>query len=163
VLGRAIENPHTGELILIRKSAEQTNGRLLEFDLYLPPGGHVPGRHAHPEQAERFTIIDGQLRFRVGRRTMLVSAGETLEVPAGTAHWFGNAVPRVSHARVEVRPALRMEDLLAEAAALDGSRKGLARLAAFLLEFERELAVPYVPARLVRAVLTPLARFAAKA
>jgi quercetin dioxygenase-like cupin family protein len=157
VSGRVIENLRTGELILIRKSAEQTDGRLLEFDLYLPPGGHVPGRHAHPEQSERFTVLEGQLRFRIGRRTVLASAADSVVVPAGTAHWFCNAAPRVSHARVEVRPALRMEELLAVAATLDSRRSGLGRLAAFLLQFQRELAIPYLPARLVRALITPLA------
>src|SRR5437762_4596301 len=109
---RVIDNPISGERIVIRTSGAQTQGRLLRFDLFLTPGGHVPARHVHPEQVERFTVGSGQLRFRLGGEARLVSPGETISVPAGTAHWFGNPGTQVAHARVEVEPALRMQELL---------------------------------------------------
>ena len=68
------------------------------------------------------------------------------------------------HARVEVRPALRMEEMFEanEALGQSGHFAGtvLPRptdLARVLLEFQREVAVPHVPALLVKAVLVPLA------
>ena len=161
---RVIDNPISGERIVIRTTSAQTNGRLLCFDVYLPPGGHVPAGHVHPEQVERFTVLLGQLQFRIGRRTVVARPGETITVPAGTAHWFGNCGTDVAQARVEVEPALRTEELLAATEAmsraghLSGTRlPRLTDLATVLLEFQRELAVPNVPARLVRAVLAPLA------
>jgi quercetin dioxygenase-like cupin family protein len=161
---RVIDNPISGERIVIRTSGAQTAGRLLSFDLSLPPGGHVPARHVHPEQVERFTLLAGQLRFRVGRRTFLPSPGETITVPAGTAHWFGNPGTQVAHVRVEVEPALRMEELLeaTEAMARAGHLLGtrlprLSDLALILIEFRRELAVPNIPAGIVRTVLGPVA------
>src|SRR5207249_4682710 len=111
-MGRVIDNPISGERIVIRTSGTQTGGRLLCFDLYLPPGGHVPARHVHPEQVERFTVMAGQLRFHVGRRTFLACSGDSIAVPAGTPHWFGNSGTEVAQARVEVEPALRTEELL---------------------------------------------------
>ncbi len=163
--GRVIHNPISGERIVIGVSGAETGGQLLAFDLFLPPGGHVPARHAHPVQEERFTVVTGLMRFRLGRRTLLAAPGETVIVPAGTAHWFGNASPRITHARVEVRPALRMEELfeMTEAMGLAGQRRGaylsrLTDLARIVLEFQREVAVPRVPAFLVRALLAPLAR-----
>src|SRR2546423_9696145 len=162
--GRVIDNPISGERIVIRESGAQTGGRLLYFDLFLPPGGHVPARHVHPIQEEQFTVVAGRMRFRLGRRTMLAHPGDTVLVPAGTAHWFGNAGAGVAHARVEVRPALRMEELFESAAAMGRARPfpgvRLPRpsdLALFLIEFQRELGVPDVPASLVRALLAPLA------
>jgi len=162
--GRVIENPISGERIVIRASGEQTGGRLLAFDLFLPPGGHVPAGHVHPVQEERFTVVSGRMRFRLGRRTILAHPGETVLIPAGRAHWFGNASAEVAHARVEVRPALRLEEFFARTEALGavGRRPGarLPRptdLARVLLEFQREVAVPHVPAFLVRILLTPLA------
>ena len=161
---RVFDNPISGERIVINQSGTQTGGRLLRFDLYLPAGGHVPAGHVHPEQEERFTVIAGRMRFRLGRRTILVGPGETVLIPAGRAHWFGNAGATVAHARVEVRPALRMEELFeaTEAMGLAGHLPGtrlprLSDLASVLLEFQRELAVPNVPAFLVRAVLSPAA------
>ena len=162
--GRVIENPISGERIIIRQSGAQTNGELLAFDLYLPPGGHVPAGHAHPIQQERFTVVAGTMRFRLGRRSFLARSGETITIPPGAAHWFGNVGKETAHARVEVRPALRMEQLFETTEAIGQaprSRGGrlarLADLALIVLEFQRELAVPHVPARLVKVALAPLA------
>ena len=46
--GRVIDNPISGERIVIRESGAQTGGQLLSFDLFLPPRAHVPARHVHP-------------------------------------------------------------------------------------------------------------------
>ncbi|MBO0706281.1 MAG: hypothetical protein J2P39_13235, partial [Candidatus Dormibacteraeota bacterium] len=56
--GRVIENPVSGERIVIRRSGAETGGALLAFDLFLPPGAHVPAGHVHPEQEERFTVLE---------------------------------------------------------------------------------------------------------
>lgn len=165
--GHVIVNPISDEHIVIRESGAQNGGALLVFDLYLPPGAHVPARHVHPVQVEQFTVVAGRMRFRVGRfgrRTILAGPGETVRVPPGTAHWFGNAGPGVAHARVEVRPALRMEEMfeMTEAIARAGRTPGtrlprLSDLAHVVLEYQREVAVPDVPALLVRVLLAPLA------
>jgi len=164
VRGRVIENPISGERIVVRQSAAETGGRLLAFDLFLPPGGHVPAGHVHPEQEESFTVISGRMRFRLGGRSILARPGEAVVITPGQPHWFGNPGPGESHAHVEVRPALRMEEMfvateaLSHAGRIPGTR--LPRpsdLALVLLEFRRELAVPNVPPALVSAVLRPLA------
>ena len=131
---------------------------MLAFDLFLPPGGHVPAQHAHPIQEERFTVVEGELEFRVGRRNIHASPGETIVVPPRTTHWFGNRGATPAHARVEVRPALRMEELLARSEQFGRSPGArLSQLALVLLEFRRELAVPFVPEGLVRLALAPFA------
>jgi quercetin dioxygenase-like cupin family protein len=167
--GRVIVNPVSGERIVIRVSGAQTGGALLVFDLYLPPGGHVPAGHVHPLQEERFTVVAGQMRFRIGRlgrrRVILARPGETVRVPVGTAHWFGNPGAQLAHARVQVRPALRMEELF-EMTATIGEAEGnrfqvalarLTELACVVFEFRREVVAPHVPAFLVNALLRPIA------
>ncbi len=157
---RVIDNPISGERIVFQATASETAGELLAFEVFLPPGGHVPAGHSHPVQEERFTILDGQLRFRLGWRTRLASRGDTVVVPPGTVHWFGNPSRAVAHARVEVRPALRMEELLASSERLagPGRLRRLVDLARLLLEFQRELAIPVIPPFVARLVLAPLAR-----
>jgi mannose-6-phosphate isomerase-like protein (cupin superfamily) len=155
-MGRVIDNPRTGERIVI----SQSSGDVLEFDLFLQPGAHVPAGHVHPRQEERFSVIDGRMRFRVGRRTILAGPGDTLLVPQGTPHWFGNCGPSVARLKVQVRPALRMRELFETSVARDSQRAWwtrLADLALVLVDFQQEIGVPNVPARVVTLLLTPLA------
>jgi quercetin dioxygenase-like cupin family protein len=162
--GRVIENRISGERIVIRQNAADTDGRLLAFDLFLPPGAHVPAGHAHPGQEELFTLVFGQVRFRLRGRTVTASPGDQVAIPRGAPHWFGNAGPTTAHLRVEVRPALRTEEFFLANEAM--SRRGhflgtrlprLSDLALVLLEFQPEVSVPNLPAFVVRACLEPLA------
>ena len=163
---RVIVNPVSGERIVVRQSGRDTEGRLFAFDLFLPAGGHVPAGHAHPVQQEQFTLIEGRMRFRLGRRTILAGPGDTVAVPPRTSHWFGNAGQSVAHARVEVRPALRMEEFfeateeIGRAGHIPGTRlPRLSDLARVMLEYRQEVAAPYVPALVIRALLAPFAWF----
>jgi quercetin dioxygenase-like cupin family protein len=158
-----IENPLSGERIVIRTSGSETGGSLLVWDLDLAPGGRVPSSHSHPEQEEAFTIVSGEMRFRVGRRRVIAGPGETVTVPPGTVHHFRNRGSLPTHAHVETRPALDMEAMLVIGAAMarDQFAAGkklprLLELALFLREYEREVASPYLPG-LVRAVSRPVA------
>jgi quercetin dioxygenase-like cupin family protein len=162
--GRVIDNPFSGERIVILQSGADTHGQLLSFDLFLPPGGHVPATHVHPIQQERFTVLEGQMRLRVGGRSILANPGQTIVVEPGTVHWFGNVGPRTALARVEVRPALRTEELFERSGAIGAYRPWsgitvprLPELALVLLDFQGELAVPTLPAFLVRLFLQPFA------
>jgi quercetin dioxygenase-like cupin family protein len=164
---RVIENPVSGERIVIRETGEQTGGELLAWELFLAPGGRVPSSHAHPEQAERFTIVDGLMRFHVNGRRATLRPGQSILVTAGQVHSFANPGERTAHVMVETRPALGMEDLLETAAAMARGTLGSARLlpsvprphelVLFMRDFEREVRAPYLPAVIVRAVLRPLA------
>jgi hypothetical protein len=108
------------------------------------------------------------MKFRKGFRTVLAGPGDTVVVPPGTAHRFANAGPEPVVVRVEVRPALNMEQLYETAVALarEGRtfRSGLPRpldLALFMREFRAEVEAPFAPG-LVRAVMSPLAWVAAR-
>ena len=116
--GQVIENPISGERITFRRTAAETNGELLAFDLELQPDGAVPGKHVHPSQEERFTVVSGRMKFKKGLRTVIAEAGDVVVVPPGTPHKFENAGDRVAHVQVEVRPALKMEQLLRTAVRL---------------------------------------------
>jgi quercetin dioxygenase-like cupin family protein len=169
-VGRVVENPASGERIVLLRTAADTAGELLEFELSLAPGGHVPSGHVHPEQEERFTVLEGRARFRLGRRTVVAAAGETVSVAPGTAHHFANPGPGPARLLVQVRPALNMEQLLETAAALTRGRGGwlagrprLLDLALFLREFEREVKAPLLPGRLLSAATGSVAWLARSA
>src|SRR4051794_39914084 len=61
--GHVISNPISGEQIVILISGAETAGQLLVFDLFLPPGKHVPSWHTHPIQEERFTVLAGKMQI----------------------------------------------------------------------------------------------------
>ena len=162
--GQIIENPVSGERITFLQTARDTGGELLEFELELTPDGHVPGAHVHPEQEERFHVLEGTMRFRLGMRTIVAEAGDSVTVPAGRVHKFANGGDGPARARVEVVPALAMEDLLTTTADLarEGKvlRSGMPKplhLALFVRRFDREVRAPFPPAPVVRALTAPLA------
>jgi quercetin dioxygenase-like cupin family protein len=165
--GHIIENPLSGEQITIRRAAADTGGAVLEWELLLAPGGRVPSSHAHPEQEEVFTVLAGQMRFRVGVWRVLANPGDTVRIPPGTVHHFANTGDQPARVAVRTSPALNMQELLETAAALAQDQHAGARrlprptdLALFMRDFEREVRAPYLPAALVRAVLSPFARLA---
>jgi quercetin dioxygenase-like cupin family protein len=165
--GLTIDNPVSGERVTFLRTAADTDGELLELELELAADGRVPGAHVHPEQEERFHVIEGTMRFRLGARTIVARAGDSVVVPAGRVHKFSNAGDGPARARVEVVPALAMEDLLCTTAQLahEGKvmRSGMPKplhLALFVQRFRREVRAPLVPAWAVRAALAPLAALA---
>lgn len=167
-VGQTLVNPASRERITFRRTAAETGGELLAIDLELPPGGRVPGGlHLHPLQEERFEVLSGLLRVRVGRlgrRRVVAGPGEVVVVPAGTPHDFANPGGEDTLVRVEVRPALQMERLFETAVALAEQgrtmRNGIPKpldLALFVREFEQEVRGAFPPLWLQRIVLAPLA------
>ena len=165
--GQTIQNPVSGERIHFLRTSADTAGELLEFELELTPDGHVPGAHVHPEQEERFHVLEGTMKFRLGMRTIVAGPGESVVVPAGRVHKFANAGDGPARARVEVAPALDMEQLLETTVELahEGrvTRKGMPKplhLALFVRRYEREVRAPFPPAWVVRALMAPVAALA---
>jgi quercetin dioxygenase-like cupin family protein len=161
--GEHLHNRVTGEQLVFRRIAADTGGELLEFDWCFPAERSVPV-HVHRYQEERFEILSGRAWFRVARRRLRAGAGEQVAVPARTVHGWGNAGEDELWARIQLRPALRTEQLFDALFALarDGhvDRKGRPRplqMARVLHEFRDELQVPWVPAPVQRGILTPLA------
>ena len=163
--GQTISNAASGERITFRQTAADTRGELLAIDLELPAGRRVPGgQHIHAKQEERFEVVTGTMRFRMGSTRVVAGPGEVVVVPAGQRHDFANVGDDDALVRVEVRPALRMEQLFETAVGLAEAGRtmlgGIPRpldLALFTEEFEDEVQAAFPPRWLQRAVLVPLA------
>jgi mannose-6-phosphate isomerase-like protein (cupin superfamily) len=167
--GQTITNPVSGETLTFRQTAADTDGELLAFDLELTADGHVPGLHVHGKQEERFEVVEGTMRFRLGRKQVIAGPGEVVVVPAGQKHDFANVGDEDALVRVEVRPALEMERLFETAVGLAEQGRtmlgGIPRpldLALFTREFEDEVQGAFPPRWLQRIVLAPLAWFATR-
>jgi quercetin dioxygenase-like cupin family protein len=162
--GQTLENPVTGERFTFTHTAATTDGELLAFDFALRPGGAVPIPHVHPIQTERFEVVEGRMRFRVGFRTIVAEAGDVIEVAPGVRHSFANAGEEQARMRVEVRPALAMEDMFAEVIAMAqagrmnprGMPRKLTDLATLARRYDLEAHAPFLSVPVQRILLAPL-------
>ncbi len=166
--GEEIRNPLTGERLTFLKTSRDTDGELLVIDWFLSPGGFLPGgAHVHPYQEERFEVVSGTLRVRVGRRSYSLSPGESATVPPGILHGWRNEGSEGVHTIIEFRPALDTESLFETLYGLTGegktSKNGVPhplQVVAVLEDFRNELAVPLLPLQVQRAVISKLAPLA---
>ena len=166
--GDVIENSVNGERIVFHETSRETDGEAVVFETFVQPDGFVAATHLHPKQEERFEVVSGTLGLKVGAEEIVAGPGETLTIPAGTAHRFWNAGDDEVRFRCEVRPALQFEQLLETmfALAADGrtNKKGMPnplRLAVIARAHFDAVRLPFPPAfvqRIGLALGAPLGR-----
>ena len=64
-----------------------------DYDLMVaetPPHVQGPPPHLHKSFKESFLIIEGEMEFFINGNTMLVKAGESVDIPSNTVHTFSN-------------------------------------------------------------------------
>ena len=110
-----------GVRVEIRKSAAQTDGELVEFDVVGRARGFIAQAHVHAAQSERHEVIEGTMRLVVGGREHLLGPGQAMEVPAGTSHRQLPGDEGHGRVRVQLRPAGRTEEFLERLAQLSAS------------------------------------------
>ena len=145
---------------VVRLSGAESRGELLRIEFVAAPGSRVI-RHRHVLQAERFEVLAGRLRWRVGRRRIEGGPGTSVEVPPGVTHGFCNAGPGHARFLVEFRPALRTEELFIELCELEREafrfrklRRNLRRVGALAREHgEGFFFLAALPISLQRALL----------
>ncbi len=102
--GQVLEGPAGHRLRLVR-TGDETGGELLEMEAAWGDSGILPPEHFHPNQAERFEVLEGAVRTIIDGVERRYETGEVFDVPAGTPHQMtGDGEARVNW---QVRPALR--------------------------------------------------------
>ncbi|HEY6777299.1 MAG TPA: cupin domain-containing protein [Thermoleophilaceae bacterium] len=146
--------------------AFEPDGDNLFVDAWIEPGGGLPA-HLHPRQEERWSVIDGEVRFQLGRTKGVISPKDgELVVPAGTKHAIASVSDREAHLRCHVLPARDLQAFLEESAA--AAREGLfmrggiprslrgARWAAAFLKRHRDDVVMSFPPPFVQSAMIAL-------
>jgi quercetin dioxygenase-like cupin family protein len=157
--GDVFVNPVTGERGVVRIGTEEASGELGIIDLYIRPAGAVMGEHLHPTMEERFTVLRGQVGFRLSGRVTTAEPGVKLLVSPGVPHDWWNAGSEEALVRVELRPGARFEAMILNAFGLaqDGkvNNRGmpnLLQLALFAREFDDVIHFTR-PSRIVQRIL----------
>jgi uncharacterized protein YndB with AHSA1/START domain/mannose-6-phosphate isomerase-like protein (cupin superfamily) len=99
--GDVLEMEPLGCRVRLIRTAAQTGGELVEFDVLGRPRGFLVQSHVHTGQVERYEVMAGTLQIVENGLEHLLGPGETMEVAAGTAH---RGSPD-GHVRVQVGPA----------------------------------------------------------
>lgn len=113
-----LEMKQLGLVLRFLRTAAETNGELLEMEVTGRPRGFLAQRHVHGAQAERLEVVSGAMKVAMNGREHVLSAGQSIEVPAGTPHTqvpFGDGPGVV---RIQVRPAGRTQAFLERLAEL---------------------------------------------
>jgi quercetin dioxygenase-like cupin family protein len=158
---------HDGERVRVTVGPEANAGELLEVEAEWDPIEVKPFVHLHPEQDERFEVIEGELSVEVDGVTRVAGPGEAIDVPRGSVHRMWNSGGSMTRARWQVRPALDTEgffryvhELRAAGRSGPGGMPTPLGGALVMSAFAREVRVP-VPLGFDRplfAALAPLAR-----
>jgi quercetin dioxygenase-like cupin family protein len=83
--------PHiglAGDTYTVLLTGKDTAGRYCLFDMLIPHGGGPPP-HRHDFE-EMFSILEGEIEFTFRGEKVVLSAGETANIPANAPHSFRN-------------------------------------------------------------------------
>ena len=159
-----------------RLAFEWESDEVLHVLAWVRPGGGVPP-HIHPHQDELFMVLEGEVRFTLGRRKELRVAGESILVPAGVRHAYRNTGPTLARMRTRVTPGLDLQEFLETVARLGrerhlvrvgrlrapGGLRSLPHVAAMMQKHRANTRILNPPPLFQRLLLDPLASRAARA
>jgi quercetin dioxygenase-like cupin family protein len=76
-----------GTLMTVKATGATTGGAFGLIEQELPPGFATP-THIHHNEDEPFYVLQGELTFHCGERTLVAGAGSFVFLPRGIAHGF---------------------------------------------------------------------------
>jgi Cupin domain len=115
--------------------------------------------HVHPDQEEKFKVISGTVRFQVGDRQEILTAGQSITGPLNTFHTWNSADGKDIHMLAELRPALHTDAPAASFMRAGSTQRKISFLQAVVIMSEYDgLAYPTKKhSVLMRALVTVLA------
>ena len=85
-----MENNQTKWVLGHKVTPHETSG---DYDLMYaetPPKVPGPPPHSHNSYKESFLIVEGEMEFFMNGKTLVLRAGESIDIPPKTLHTFGN-------------------------------------------------------------------------
>ena len=107
-----------GVRVEIRRSADDTGGALVEFDVVGRAQGFLAQPHVHVHQTERLEVIAGSLELQVDGVTHVLGPMQSMEVAPGAVHRQRSGGDGDGRIRIQNRPARQTEGFLRRLAEL---------------------------------------------
>ncbi len=98
-------------------TGEDSQGQLHEMLATYRPDSALPPAHLHPQQNERFSVLEGEMWCLVDGVETTVRAGESIDIPAGSVHQMRNPGAVSAVVTWQTRPALRTAEFHQQIAA----------------------------------------------
>lgn len=95
----------SGDTYTYKAVGRDTDGHYGLVEITAPAGAPGPPPHIHETEEEAFYVVEGELRIRVGERTMQAAAGAFALVPRGMIHTFSNPSSKPAKVLVLLSPA----------------------------------------------------------
>lgn len=93
-----------GDIYRFLATGEETDGKYALWEATVGPGSGPPP-HTHSREEEGFYVLEGEMTFLVGDRTVTAGPGEFVNMPVGTPHYFRNESAKVARMLISVAPA----------------------------------------------------------
>ncbi len=139
-----------GMLVTFKAVSEETGGEYSLYELTVPPQlGALP--HIHHAETEAFYVLDGEVEFLKGERTVRAEVGEFVFIPKGVVHGFKNVGQEPARCLGIVTPGGLAEKLLtglgepAKAETLPPLPEGppdVERIARIVSKYDTEMVLP---------------------
>lgn len=97
-----------GEILIITRSAQDSNGELTEFEGIEEPGIGPP-MHVHFKQEEKVRVTKGKMRVKTLTKEFSLTEGEEYIFQPGEAHQFWNEGDQPLHYSGYVKPSHNYE------------------------------------------------------
>jgi uncharacterized protein YndB with AHSA1/START domain/quercetin dioxygenase-like cupin family protein len=110
--GDVLDMSALGVRVELLRTAEDTGGDLVEFDVVGRARGIIAAGHVHTSQSERHEVLSGAMKLTVDGETHLLTAGQAMEVAPGVAHRQAPGGKGDGRVRVQARPAGETEAFL---------------------------------------------------
>ncbi|HET6408098.1 MAG TPA: cupin domain-containing protein [Chthoniobacteraceae bacterium] len=93
-----------GDKYTVLASGDQTGGAYCLLEAEVPPGGGPPP-HFHTREEEAFYVLEGEITFTVGDRTIVAKAGTFAQIPRKLPHAFKNCSTNPARMLIQCSPA----------------------------------------------------------
>jgi mannose-6-phosphate isomerase-like protein (cupin superfamily)/uncharacterized protein YndB with AHSA1/START domain len=111
-MAKVLDLSPLGVRVELLRSAEDTGGELVEFDVVGRARGILAGGHVHTSQSERHEVLSGAMKLTVDGEKHLLTPGQSMEIAPGVPHRQAPGGKGDGRVRVQTRPAGETEAFL---------------------------------------------------